>query len=87
MVFFKKDSIDINGFNNDIEGWGREDSEFTNRLFNNGIYCKVIHFNIIQFHLWHENSTRTHLTLNDSILQSTIDGKLKWCNSGLNKYL
>ena len=27
----------INGFNNDFEGWGREDSEFILRLINSGI--------------------------------------------------
>lgn len=87
LGFFKQDSININGFNNDIEGWGREDSEFVNRLINSGIICKVIHFNLLQFHLWHQNSTRSYLQKNDEILQASINQKLKWCESGLNKYI
>jgi hypothetical protein len=27
----------VNGFNNLFEGWGREDSEFVERLFNYGL--------------------------------------------------
>ena len=37
MAFYKKDFESVNGFNNDFEGWGREDSEFVARLINNGI--------------------------------------------------
>jgi len=87
ISFFKQDCININGFNNDIEGWGREDSEFVNRLLNNGINCKVVHFNLLQFHLWHKQSTRSYLPKNDSILKESIDKKLNWCKNGLNKYL
>jgi len=87
MGFYKQDSININGFNNDIKGWGREDSEFASRLLNNGIYCKVVRFNLLQFHLWHQNSSRLNVLKNDAILQICIDQKLKWCESGLNKYL
>ena len=51
MAFFKEDCINVNGFNNDFNGWGREDSEFIVRLFNNGIRRKSLHFNAIQYHL------------------------------------
>jgi len=87
IAFFKNDAININGFNNSIEGWGREDSEFVNRLTNSGIICKVVHFSLIQFHLWHHESNREFLPKNDEILKTSIDKKLEWCDSGLNKYL
>ena len=53
MSFFKKDCTNINGFNNDFEGWGKEDSEFIVRLLNSGINRKNLRFNALQFHLWH----------------------------------
>ena len=28
VAFFREDCISVNGFNNDFEGWGKEDSEF-----------------------------------------------------------
>ena len=68
MAFFKKDCINVNGFNNDFEGWGREDSEFVVRLLNSGINRKNTLFNAIQFHLWHHESSRISLSKNDSIL-------------------
>ena len=52
LAFYRKDCIEVNGFNNDMIGWGKEDSEFIVRLLNNGINRKNVHFNLIQFHLW-----------------------------------
>jgi glycosyltransferase involved in cell wall biosynthesis len=85
--FYKKDCIDINGFNNEIEGWGREDSEFVVRILNSGITRKNIPFNLIQFHLWHPHSSRTLLGKNDKILEDAIQSKLDWCEDGLNKFI
>jgi glycosyltransferase involved in cell wall biosynthesis len=87
MSFFKKDCININGFNNDFEGWGREDSEFIIRLLNNNVSRKNIRFSALQYHLWHNESTRTSLHKNDVILQSAINDKSKWCVNGIDQYL
>jgi glycosyltransferase involved in cell wall biosynthesis len=87
MAFFKQDCININGFNNDFEGWGREDSEFVVRLLNSGIHRKNLRFNAIQFHLWHNENTRASLQQNDTLLQNAIDNNVKWCDSGVDRYL
>ena len=87
LAFYRKDFTEINGFNNDIIGWGREDTEFVVRLLNNGINRKNVHFNLIQFHLWHQNSSREFLNNNNKILQNSINNSLVWCDSGLNKHL
>jgi glycosyltransferase involved in cell wall biosynthesis len=87
LAFYKLDCIKVNGFNNDFEGWGREDTDFVVRLFNSGIRRKSIHFNTIQFHLWHKKSSRENLKKNDLILNNTIKNKLKWCESGINLFL
>jgi len=84
MGFFKKDCFAVNGFNNDIEGWGREDSEFVARLFNNGINRKTLRFNAIQFHLWHLESKRDFLEKNDKFLESSIKNQIKRCDNGLS---
>jgi len=85
--FYKKDCIEINGFNNKIEGWGREDSEFVVRILNSGIKRKNILFNAIQFHLWHPNSSRELLEKNEKILKETIQSKLKWSEDGLDQFI
>ena len=85
--FFKQDCINVNGFNNEFEGWGREDSEFVVRLLNNGLNRKVVRFNAVQYHLWHKNSDRKNLDYNNQLLQNSIKQKLKVCKKGINKYI
>ena len=85
MSFYKQDCININGFNNEFIGWGREDSEFIVRLLNSGVNRKNVRLNAIQFHLWHNENTRESIDKNDAILKTTIDSKAKWCDNGLNK--
>ena len=87
MSFYKEDCLNINGFNNDFEGWGREDSEFAVRLLNSGINRKNVRFNMIQFHLWHKEAIRDALVQNDATLHSSIDNHVNWCDNGINKYL
>ena len=41
MAFYRKDCLNVNGFNNEFEGWGREDSEFVVRLINSGVKRKI----------------------------------------------
>lgn len=86
MSFFKKDCIAINGFNEDFEGWGREDSEFVVRLFNYGIKRKNVKFNCIAYHIWHSESSRTSLAKNDKLLEASIKDKLLKCQNGIDKY-
>jgi len=87
MAFFKKDCINVNGFNNDFEGWGKEDSEFIVRLLNSGINRKNLRFNALQFHLWHNENTRASLKQNEMIFNNAIDNKTKWCDNGISEYL
>ena len=87
MAFFKQDCINVNGFNNDFKGWGREDSEFIVRLLNSGIRRKSLHFNAIQYHLWHNENKNTLLNRNDAILQHALLNRLQWCDNGIDRYL
>jgi len=87
IAFFRQDFINVNGFNNEFEGWGREDSEFVVRLFNTGINRKNLRFNAIQYHLWHKVSDRKYLDYNNQLLQNSINQKLKVCKKGINKYI
>tara|TARA_B100000795_G_C22723920_1_gene408624 strand:+ start:341 stop:1138 length:798 start_codon:yes stop_codon:yes gene_type:complete len=84
MAFYRKDCLHVNGFNNDFEGWGREDSEFVARLINSGVKRKNIRFNAIQFHLWHNENSRKLLEKNDAILNESINNLTQWCENGIN---
>jgi len=81
---FKDDIFEVNGFNEEITTWGREDSEFVQRLINNGVKKQHLKFSAIQYHLFHEE--RSHNIINDSILNETISRNLKRCPSGIDSY-
>jgi glycosyltransferase involved in cell wall biosynthesis len=87
FAFWKKDALAVNGFNEEFMGWGREDSEFTARLLNNGIRRQNIRFNALAYHLHHPMNSRQDLTTNDSILTNTCAKKLTWCAQGLALHL
>lgn len=84
MGFFRKDCVNINGFNNEFEGWGREDSEFAARLMHSGIKRKNVRFKGIQFHLWHDENARIDLKRNNELLQHTINNRILRCENGMN---
>ena len=86
FAFWKKDAEAVNGFNEEFLGWGREDSEFTARLLNNGIRRQNLRFNAIAYHLYHQINSRQSLGSNDAILANTCDKQLTWCNKGLSQH-
>jgi glycosyltransferase involved in cell wall biosynthesis len=87
MAFYKKDCIGVNGFNESFIGWGKEDSEFAVRLMNYGIKRKTIRYNSIQYHLWHDQSSREDLKKNIDILQDVVTSREYWCELGIGQYL
>ena len=84
MAFYREDCLNINGFNNEFEGWGREDSEFVVRMINSGVKRKNVRFNAIQFHLWHNENSRMSLKRNDTMLGDAINNRIHWCENGIN---
>lgn len=85
MSFWKEDLIKVNGYNEEMTGWGREDSEISVRLVNLGLTMKRIKFGAIQFHQYHKENSRSGLNKNDEILTQVIREKIKFCKKGLSK--
>ncbi|MCF6360254.1 MAG: glycosyltransferase [Cyclobacteriaceae bacterium] len=83
MAYWKEDAFLVNGYNEDIQGWGREDSEFVARLVNNGIHKRNLRLGGIQYHIYHKEYDRELLTKNDDILNRTLDKKLISCKNGI----
>ena len=87
LAFWRNNYLAVNGFNEDISGWGREDSELVVRFQNNNIQRKNLKFGGIVNHLFHPERSRVSLIRNDNILEETIRQKLLRCNNGIDKYL
>lgn len=80
--FWKNDFIQINGYNNEILGWGREDGELAARFINNNIQKKKLKFSAICFHLYHNTYSRDRDKINIGILNSMIENKVAYCKNG-----
>ncbi len=85
VSFWKSDLLMINGYDEDFEGWGKEDTELCVRLFNNQVYEKRLKFGGIAYHLYHKENTRDSLEKNCLMLQETIDQKKKFVVNGISK--
>ena len=84
---FKKDFILTNGYNEDMTGWGKEDTELSARLIHNNILKRHLKFCAISYHLEHKISEKEGLNKNSEILKNTVLGKTKYCENGVDKYL
>lgn len=87
VSFWREDTIVINGYNEDYEGWGREDSDFAIRLGNSGILARRLRYSGIVYHIYHKTNSKHNFELNDSMQQETIDKKIIKIDNGISKYL
>lgn len=85
MAMFRSDLLAINGFNELITGWGREDSELVARLFAYGVRRRELPFSALVFHLWHPENSRSSLSENDRLLNETIVSGQFRCPCGIVK--
>ena len=54
MGFWREDLIKINGYSNDLTGWGHEDEELCARLVNLGVFKRRIKHKAIAYHIYHK---------------------------------
>jgi glycosyltransferase involved in cell wall biosynthesis len=87
MSFWRKDLLVVNGYNEEITGWGREDTELVIRLYNKGIQRVYFKLQGIVYHLYHKEYDRTSVLKNDEVVQQAIANKLTWCPKGVAQYL
>ena len=87
LSFWRNDFIAVNGYNEEIEGWGREDSEMVIRMVNNNVFGKRLRYGGIIYHIWHKTANQSRFEINDSLQQKAITEKRTWCEKGVDKYL
>ena len=87
MAFWRKDAIEVNGYNEDFSGWGPEDKEFVARLLNAGKEKRFLKLGGLAFHLYHKENSKHNLDMNERLLKQTIDSNCSCCVSGIDKYI
>lgn len=87
MSFWKADFIKVNGFNENLIGWGIDDSEMIQRLHNIGIKGKRLKFAGIAYHIYHKEQSKSHIEINLEIEKQTTEKKLIYAEKGINQFL
>lgn len=87
MSFWKEDFIKVNGFNENLIGWGIDDSEMIQRLHNIGIKGKRLKHAGLAYHIYHKEQSKSHMDVNQAIEKQTEEEKITFIEQGINKYL
>ena len=87
MSFWKEDFIKVNGFNENLVGWGIDDSEMIQRLHNIGIKGKRLKFAGIAYHIYHKEQSKSHIDINLDIEKQTTEEKLVYAEKGIDQFL
>jgi GT2 family glycosyltransferase len=85
MAYWLADVRRVNGFNEDIEGWGYEDIEFAARLQNAGVARRNLKFAAVAYHL-HHRSKPIDPHANREFFERVIRERRTRCLNGLDKY-
>ncbi len=87
QAFWRDDLVRVNGFNEDIRGWGPEDKELCARLAHAGVARQSLLFGGIAVHLHHPPASREALPANLAVLETTLRERRTWCERGLDTHL
>lgn len=87
MAFWRKDVFKINGYDNNLQGWGYEDSELAARLINCNLKKRVMKNMGIVHHIYHKERNTDSANSNYTILEKTVNSNLKIAENGINNFL
>lgn len=87
MAFWRKDLIEVNGYNEDLVSWGHEDSELAYRLIFSGKKKKFLKMGGILYHLHHASSNRDNEPDHIKEIQRVKSERRTRCENGLANYL
>ena len=86
QAYWKRDLLQVNGFNEAFVGWGREDNEIAARLYNVGVHRRNLKFQALAIHLHHPPRQPKGVNPNDAILHQAIARGETWCRLGLDRH-
>lgn len=85
-AFWKADFVKVNGYNNEINGWGHEDIELAARFINIGLSQKKVKLLAVCYHLHHTYIDRRRELINYRIYEDTLQRGIRFCSKGYNSY-
>lgn len=82
MSFWKSDFVLVNGYNNNLTGWGHEDIELAARFINNGIRKRHLKLAAVCYHIHHAINSRAREKHNKTFYEEVLALGLKRCTNG-----
>lgn len=88
MAFWRDDLVRVNGFNEAMTGWGREDLELAIRALHAGLSRRDVRFSALAWHLFHRSKKHDRLdNPNDAVVEATRHSGAVRCELGLDQHL
>lgn len=87
LGIWREDFLKVNGFDEDFQGWGFEDSDLVIRLQRLSIKRKSGKFAVPVMHLWHPTHDKTKSDQNAYRLTQTLSSKIIQAVKGIDQYL
>ena len=87
QAYWRDDLIRVNGFNEEMVGWGGEDNEIAQRLYNVGVRRKNLKFAALATHLYHASRRPAGDNPNHMLLRATIEQGSTRCACGLDRHM
>lgn len=85
--WWRQDLVRLNGFDERMHGWGREDEELALRAMFAGIACRQLRLSGLAFHLHHRNRHEHGESENDAYLAQSHQRESSYCEYGLDRHL
>ena len=87
QAFWRDDLLRVNGFDEELTGWGSEDKELCARLTNQGLRRQTLVFGGIAWHLHHRPASRAAARANQERWRETVLSGRTRCARGLDQHL
>lgn len=83
---WREDFQRVNGFDEDFQGWGYEDSDLAVRLLRSGCRIKNGRFATLVYHLWHRENDRAQQAENWQRFLKVLESNHIQARRGLDQY-
>jgi glycosyltransferase involved in cell wall biosynthesis len=87
ISYWRDDIVRVNGYNEDMEGWGREDTELVARLMNSGVRRRNLKFAAVAYHLHHRSRPKDADAANLERALAVVRDGVTWCEHGIAHHL
>lgn len=85
--YWRTDLLRVNGFDERMQGWGREDDELAARCFHNAIARRLLRFSGLATHLHHILRHHDGASPNDAYLAETRSRRTLRCTQGIDGHV